>query len=149
MRERAGGATAPAARCRNWRRGSFTVISPQRSCQTPKLYKRPCARKGYVSFWHLADNPTTPAFVRFWRWSQLIDATLYLKRQRWSVWQCGKELVEVSLRQRRQSCGIAGSGGSRSNRLGGRLASRHLPFIAKSHRTGGFVLHHGVARGWH
>src|ERR1017187_5081143 len=26
--------------------------------------------------------------------------------------------------------------GSRSKRLGGRLASRHLPFIAKSHRTG-------------
>src|SRR5450759_5150076 len=66
MRERAGSATTPAARCRNWRRGSFTVISPQRSCQTPKLYKRPCTRKGYVSFWHLADNPTTPAFVRFW-----------------------------------------------------------------------------------
>src|SRR5665811_429565 len=57
MRERAGSATTPAARCRNWRRGSFTVISPQRSCQTPKLYKRPCARKGYVSFWHLERFP--------------------------------------------------------------------------------------------
>src|ERR1039458_285000 len=77
------------------------------------------------------------ANVRSSRWSQLIDATLYLKRQRWSVWRCGKDIVEVSLRQRRQSCGIAGSGGSRSKRLGGRLASRHLPFIAKSHRTGG------------
>src|SRR5450759_1306154 len=87
--------------------------------------------------------------VRFGRWSQLIDATLYLKRKRWSVWRCGKDIVEVSLRQRRQSCGTAGSGGSRSKRLGGRLASRHLPFIAKSHRTGGFVLRHGVARGWH
>jgi hypothetical protein len=28
--------------------------------------------------WHLADIPTAPAFVRFWRWSQRIDATLYL-----------------------------------------------------------------------
>src|SRR5450759_1945461 len=90
-----------------------------------------------------------PTVVRYCRWSQLIDATLYLKRKRWSVWRCGKDIVEVSLRQRKRSCGTAGSGGSRSKRLGERLASRHLPFIAKSHRTGGFVLHHGVARGWH
>jgi hypothetical protein len=25
-------------------------------------------------------------FVRYWRWSQLIDATLYLRGKRWSVW---------------------------------------------------------------
>src|ERR1019366_3544867 len=36
-------------------------------------------------------------------WSQLIDATLYLKRQRWSVWRCGKDIVEVSLRPRKRS----------------------------------------------
>src|SRR5664280_3855804 len=102
-----------------------------------------------VGYWHFADKPPAPAVVRFRRWSQLIDATLYLKRKRWSVWRCGKDIVEVSLRQRRRSYGTAGSGGSRSKRLGGRLASRHLPFIAKSHRTGGFVLRPGVARDWH
>src|SRR5664280_47452 len=90
-----------------------------------------------------------PANVRYWGWSQLIDATLYLKRKRWSVWRCGKDIVEVSLRPRKRSCGIAGSGGSRSKRLGGRLASRHRLFIARWHRTGGFVLRHGVARDWH
>jgi hypothetical protein len=33
--------------------------------------------------------------------------------------------------------------------LGERLVSRHRPFITRWPRTVGFVLHHGVARGWH
>jgi hypothetical protein len=35
-----------------------------------------------------------------------------LKRKRWSVWLCVKDIVEVLLRQRRRSYGIAGSEGS-------------------------------------
>src|ERR1700693_4609166 len=38
-----------------------------------------------VGYWHIADNRAAPAFVRYWRWSQLIDATLYLRGKRWSV----------------------------------------------------------------
>ncbi|MGA7329598.1 MAG: hypothetical protein WBX25_35240 [Rhodomicrobium sp.] len=29
------------------------------------------------------------------------------------------------------------------------LESHHRPFISKWHRTVGFVLRHGVVRGWH
>ena len=39
--------------------------------------------------------------------------------------------------------------GSRSKRLGERLVSRHHLFITRWPRTGGFVPHLGVARGWH
>jgi hypothetical protein len=37
---------------------------------------------------HKRTNHRGPksGFVRYCRWSQLIDATLYLKRKRWSVW---------------------------------------------------------------
>src|ERR1700731_3392822 len=46
------------------------------------------------------------------RWSQPVDATLYLRGKRWSVgWN--EDFIEVLLRQRRRSYGIAGSAGSR------------------------------------
>src|SRR6267142_238882 len=45
------------------------------------------------------------------RRSQPIDATLYLKGKRWSVGWNG-DFIEVLLRQRRRSYGIAGSGES-------------------------------------
>jgi hypothetical protein len=46
------------------------------------------------------------------RWSQPVDATLYLRGRRWSVgWN--EDFIEVLLRQRRRSYGIAGSVGSR------------------------------------
>jgi hypothetical protein len=45
-------------------------------------------------------------------WPQSVDATLYLERARWSVWLCVKDIVEVLLRHRRRSYGIAGSEGS-------------------------------------
>src|SRR5271163_1082058 len=45
------------------------------------------------------------------RWSQPVDATLYLRGKRWSVgWN--EDFIEVLLRQRRRSYGIAGSAGS-------------------------------------
>src|ERR1700726_4390360 len=45
-------------------------------------------------------------------WSQPVDATLYLGGKRWSVgWN--EDFIEVLLRQRRRSYGIAGSAGSR------------------------------------
>src|ERR1700739_663505 len=44
--------------------------------------------------------------------SQPADSTLYLKGKRWSVGWNG-DFIEVLLRQRRRSCGIAGSVGSR------------------------------------
>ena len=41
-------------------------------------------------------------------WSQPVDATLYLRGKRWSVgWN--EDFIEVLLRQRRRSYGIAGS----------------------------------------
>src|ERR1700736_3039984 len=46
------------------------------------------------------------------RWSQPVAATLYLRGKRWSVGWNG-DFVEVLLRQRRRSYGIAGSVGSR------------------------------------
>ena len=62
----------------------------------------------------------------------------------------GSEIFVVgSLRQRRRSCGIAGSGASRSKRLGERLVSRPHLFITKWPHTVGFVQLLGVARGWH
>jgi hypothetical protein len=46
------------------------------------------------------------------RWSQPVDATLYLRGKRWSVgWN--EDFIEGLLRQRRRSYGIAGSAGSR------------------------------------
>src|SRR5258707_15609945 len=47
------------------------------------------------------------------RWSQPVAATLYLRGKRWSVGWNG-DFIEVLLRQRRRSYGIAGSVGSRS-----------------------------------
>src|SRR5438128_1138812 len=45
-------------------------------------------------------------------WSQPVAATLYLRGKRWSVgWN--EDFIEVLLRQRRRSYGIAGSVGSR------------------------------------
>ena len=44
--------------------------------------------------------------------SQPVDATLYLRGKRWSA-EWNEDFIEVLLRQRRRSCGIAGSAGSR------------------------------------
>src|ERR1700738_5433744 len=43
------------------------------------------------------------------RWSQPIDATLYLRGQRWSVRLWIKDIIEVSRRPRKRSYGTAGS----------------------------------------
>src|ERR1700733_1142251 len=48
----------------------------------------------------------------FLRWSQPVDATLYLREKRWSA-EWNEDFIEVLLRQRRRSYGIAGSAGSR------------------------------------
>src|SRR5258707_8535138 len=50
-------------------------------------------------------------FVRFRGWSQRVDATLYPERERWSVRQCVEVIFEALRHQRKQSFGIAGSGG--------------------------------------
>ena len=57
----------------------------------------------------LGSRPGTSALPR---WSQPVDATLYLRGKRWSVGWNG-DFIEVLLRQRRRSYGIAGSVGSR------------------------------------
>ena len=50
-------------------------------------------------------------------WSQPVDATLYLRGKRWSVgWN--EDFIEVLLRQRRRSYGIAGSAGSSLKAIG-------------------------------
>src|SRR6266478_4659140 len=54
-----------------------------------------------------------PPHVRFARWSQRVDATLYPERERWSVRQCVEVIFEALRHQRKQSFGIAGSGASR------------------------------------
>src|SRR5271169_3506062 len=59
-----------------------------------------------------------------------------------------RDFVEGLQRPRRRSYGIAGSAVSRSRRLGERLVRRRRPFISRCHRTAGFVLPLGVARGW-
>src|ERR1700684_3445572 len=46
------------------------------------------------------------------RRSQPVEATLYLRGKRWSA-EWNEDFIEVLLRQRRRSCGIAGSAGSR------------------------------------
>ena len=45
------------------------------------------------------------------RRSQPIDATLYLRRERWSVGWNG-DFIEVLPRQKRRNCGTVGSAGS-------------------------------------
>src|SRR5665213_141931 len=35
--------------------------------------------------WHFADKSVSLVCVRYWRWSQPVDATLYLRGKRWSV----------------------------------------------------------------
>ena len=69
------------------------------------------------------------------RWSQLIDATLYL-RGKDGVCRWIRDFVEDLLRQKRQSCGIAGSGAT-SRRLGGLLVSPRRLFAIKSAPHGG------------
>src|SRR6202041_1674357 len=62
------------------------------------------------------------------RRSQPVDATLYLRGKRWSVgWN--EDFIEVLLRQRRRSYGIAGSAGSRRRRSGELLVRSHRRFI--------------------
>src|ERR1700692_3089601 len=48
-------------------------------------------------------------------WSQPVDATLYLRGKRWSVGWNG-DFIEVLLRQRRRSYGIAGSQSGQADR---------------------------------
>src|SRR5438094_9661074 len=57
--------------------------------------------------------------------------------ERWSVLRGISDFVEVSQRQRRRSCEIAGREGESLKRSDGRLVSRHLPFIAKQPGMGG------------
>jgi len=64
------------------------------------------------------------------------------------VWRWIRDFVEGLPRQRKRSCGIAGSTGSRSKRSDGRLVSRHRRFIAKYHHTVEFARLPGVARDW-
>src|ERR1700733_10628120 len=66
-----------------------------------------------ISAWgrsrHFDRAPLTSGLPR---WSQPVDATLYLRGKRWSVgWN--EDFIEVLPRQRRRSYGIAGSAGSR------------------------------------
>src|SRR5712664_3959672 len=51
------------------------------------------------------------------RWSQPVAATLYLRGKRWSVGWNG-DFIEVLLRQRRRSYGIAGSAGESLKAIG-------------------------------
>src|SRR5260370_31837041 len=55
------------------------------------------------------DREDTAGYVRFARWSQRVDATLYPERERWSVRQCVEVIFEALRHQRKQSFGIAGS----------------------------------------
>src|ERR1700689_3140445 len=66
----------------------------------------------------MSDSGTQPTclaastmFALGWR-SQPVEATLYLRGKRWSA-EWNEDFIEVLLRQRRRSCGIAGSAGSR------------------------------------
>src|SRR6476620_4359747 len=77
-------------------------------------------------------------------WSQPVAATLYLRGKRWSVGWNG-DFIEVLLRQRRRSCGIAGSAGSRCRRSDELLVSSHRRSIFWWLRMVGFVLRSGVA----
>src|SRR4029453_1588327 len=56
--------------------------------------------------------------------------------------------VEGLRQPRRRSYGIAGSAGSRSKRLGGRLVSRHRRFFFRWRHTVEFVQFLDVARDW-
>jgi predicted transcriptional regulator len=47
------------------------------------------------------------------RWSQAVDATLYLGGPRWGGWRWTEDTFEVSMRRRKRNCGTAGSEGSR------------------------------------
>ena len=60
----------------------------------------------------LETSPDVRCSVAIGGWSQPVAATLYLRGKRWSVGWNG-DFVEVLLRQRRRSYGIAGSVGSR------------------------------------
>ncbi len=79
-------------------------------------------------------------------WSQRIDATLYLKRKRWSV--CGKGCDSVSRRRRRRRYGIGGGEGNLCMRSGERLASCHRLYIVSWRIPEVFVLDHDDGRGW-
>ena len=80
-------------------------------------------------------------------WSQLIDATLYL-RGKDGVYRWIDDFVEDLLRQRRRSYGIAGNVGSRSRQLAGLLVSPRRLFAISWPRTAEFGQRHGVARIW-
>src|SRR6516165_9092331 len=83
------------------------------------------------------------------RWSQAVDATLYLRSKGWSGWRWTEDMLEVSMRPRERSCGTAGSTESRSRRLGEHLASRRRRFIFRWLRMAAFVQHGGGVHGWH
>ncbi len=85
-------------------------------------------------------------FSWFGGWSQWIDATLYLKRKRWSV--CGKGCDSVSRRRRRRRYGIGGGEGNLCMRSGERLASCHRLSIVSWRIPEAFVLDHDDGRGW-
>jgi hypothetical protein len=95
-----------------------------------------------------ADNPVALAFVRFWRWSQRIDATLYLIGKRWSV-TMDQRFRRGFTAAEKTELWDCWQGVNRSKRLDERLVSRHHLFITRWPRTAGFGLRHGVARGWH
>ncbi len=91
-------------------------------------------------------NNNTPVVEQFVGWSQRIDATLYLKRKRWSV--CGKGCDSVSRRRRRRRYGIGGGEGNLCMRSGERLASCHRLYIVSWRIPEAFVLDHDDGRGW-
>src|SRR5258707_14112366 len=96
------------------------------------------------------DGTWRPALTMsaFRGWSQPVAATLYLRGKRWSVGWNG-DFIEVLLRQRRRSYGIAGSVGSRRRRLDELLVSSHRRSIFCGLRLVGLVLRIGFAPGWH
>src|SRR5664280_2735230 len=99
---------------------------------------------------HMQTNHPRPksTFVRCCRWSQRIDATLYLIGKRWSVTMDQRFRRGFTAAEKTELWDCWQRGES-LKAIGRAFGSRHHLFITRWPRTAGFGLRHGVARGWH
>jgi hypothetical protein len=85
--------------------------------------------------------------VRFGWWSQAVDATLYLRRKRWSGRRWIEDMFESSTRGQGSGCGTAGGAHPQLNRVAWQLNERSretLRFETRAKRDLMLVLHRPI-----
>ena len=94
-----------------------------------------------------ADIVQHGGHVRFVRWTQSVDATLYLRRKRRIGWAMVKDMFEVSMRWPGRTRGTAGGTHSPLNRVAQQLNERSpetLGFETRAERDLMLVLHRPI-----